>query len=68
MTSQVLDSHVDLQHYRKQLTLEQLGIISGKDMTYECALMKLMWGLTQTKNPRKLQELMEKSLVGELDE
>ena len=68
MTSQVLDSHVDLHHYRKQLTLEQLGIISGKDMTYECALTKLMWALTQTKNSRKLRELMEKSLVGELDE
>ena len=68
MTSQVLDSFVDLHSYKKQLALEELGIISGKDMTYECALVKLMWVLTQTKNPDKLHELMEKSLVGELDE
>ncbi|HLC75691.1 MAG TPA: asparaginase [Candidatus Peribacterales bacterium] len=68
MTSQVLNSHVDLQKYQRQLLLEKLGIISGKDMTYECALVKLMWALTQTKDMEKLQDMMEKSLVGELDE
>jgi L-asparaginase len=68
MTSQVLDSYVDLEHYEKQLRLQELGIISGKDMTYECALVKLMWALTQTKEPQQLKEMMEKSLVGELDE
>jgi L-asparaginase len=68
MTSQVLDSYVDLHKYQKQLELEELGIISGKDMTYECALVKLMWALTHTKDPEKLRGLMEKSLVGELDE
>ncbi|MBT4021155.1 asparaginase, partial [Candidatus Peribacteria bacterium] len=59
MTSQVLDSFVDLQFYRKQLTLEKMGIISGKDMTYECALTKFMWGLAQTKSPSKLRGLIE---------
>jgi L-asparaginase len=68
MTSQVLDSYVDLRSYKKQLILEELGIISGKDMTYECALVKLMWALTQTKDPEKLRGLMEKNLVGEVDE
>ena len=68
MTSQVLDSHVDLHHYRKQLVLERLGVISGKDMTYECALAKLMWVLGQTTKPEKIQKLMEASLSGELDE
>ncbi|HLD07681.1 MAG TPA: asparaginase [Candidatus Peribacterales bacterium] len=68
MTSQVLNSHVDLQKYQRQLLLEKLGIISGKDMTYECALVKLMWALTQSQNIEKLQEIMEKNLVGELDE
>ena len=68
MTSQVLNSMVDLHKYKKQLLLEKMGIISGKDLTYECALVKLMWALTQTKNPDKLQKIMEKNLVGELDE
>lgn len=68
MTSQVLDSYVDLHSYQKQLALKEMGIISGKDMTYECALVKLMWALTQTKNPEKLRSIMEKSLVGEVDD
>lgn len=68
ITSQTLRGRIDLHRYRKQLTLEQLGIISGKDMTYETALVKLMWALTQTKTPRRLRDLMEKSLVGELTE
>lgn len=67
-TSQTVRGKIDLHRYRKQLTLEQLGIISGKNMTFECAITKLMWGLTQTKNPRKLRDLMERSLVGELDD
>ena len=68
MTSQVLDSLVYLHRFERQLLLEKIGIISGKDMTYECALVKMMWALTQTKNFEKLQEIMEKNLVGELDE
>lgn len=68
MTSQVLDSFVDLHRYGKQIGIERLGVISGKDMTYECALTKLMWTLAQTKNHRRVREIMEKSLVGELDE
>lgn len=67
-TSQALRGKVDLHQYRKQLTLEQLGVISGKDITYETAAVKLMWTLKQTNNPRRIRELMEKSLVGELEE
>ncbi len=69
LTSQVLDSMVDLHQYQKQLVLERMGIISGKDMTYECAVTKLMWALAQPQgaSPDRLKALMEKSLVGELD-
>jgi len=67
ITSQSLRGMIDLHRYRKQLTLEELGVISGKSMTYECATVKLMWALTQTKNPARLRELMERNLVGELD-
>lgn len=68
MMSQTIRGRVDLHHFRKQITLEQFGVISGKDMTFECALVKLMWALTQTDNPHRLREIMEKSLVGELEE
>ena len=66
--SQLLRGRVDLHRYRKQLMLEQLGVISGKDMAYECAIVKLMWTLTQAENGRRVREIMEKSLVGELEE
>ena len=68
ITSQLVRGTVDLHRYRKQLTLEKIGVISGKNMTFECAIVKLMWALGQTRNHRRLQEIMEKSLVGELDE
>lgn len=68
ITSQLIRGSVDLHRYRKQLTLERIGVISGKNMTFECAIVKLMWALTQTNQPLRLQEIMEKSLVGELDE
>ena len=35
ITSQLLRGTIDLHRYRKQLTLEQLGVISGKNMTQE---------------------------------
>lgn len=66
ITSQLLRGAIDLSQYRKQIALEQLGVISGKDMTYDCAVVKLMWALGQTKNPRRIRQMMEKNLVGEM--
>lgn len=68
MVSQLLRGSIDLHRFRKQLAFEDVGIISGKNMSYECAFVKFMWALTQAKTPTRLRELMEKSLVGELDE
>jgi L-asparaginase len=66
ITSQLLRGSIDLHRYRKQLTLEQLGVISGKDMTYECAVVKLMWALAQARNAGRLRELMERDIAGEM--
>jgi len=66
-TSQTIRGRVDLHRYRKQLTLEELGVISAKDMTTECTTVKLMWALTQARNHRRLRELMERNLVGEVE-
>lgn len=68
ITSQLLRGSINLHLYRKQLALEELGVISGKDMTYECAVVKLMWALAQTSNVRRVREIMEKNLIGELTE
>jgi L-asparaginase len=67
-TSQAIRGQVDLQRYRRQLTLERLGVMSGSNMTFECAAAKLMWAITQAKNMGRLRDIMEKSLVGEFDE
>ncbi|MEQ1849033.1 MAG: asparaginase [Candidatus Peribacteraceae bacterium] len=66
IVSQLQKGSIDLHRFRKQMTLESMGVISGMDMTYECAVTKLMWVLAQTKDPRRVRELMEKSLAGEL--
>lgn len=68
IVSQTLRGSIDLHRYRKQLTLEELGIISGKNMGFECAYVKLMWALKQATTPLRLRELMERNLVGELDD
>lgn len=68
ITSQLLRGSIDLHLYRKQLVLEELGIISGKDMTYECAVVKLMWALKQTTHPKRLREIIERDVVGELSD
>ena len=66
ITSQLLRGSINLHHFRKQLALEELGVISGKDMTYECAVVKLMWALAQTNNLKRVREIVERNLVGEL--
>ncbi|PIR53967.1 hypothetical protein COU75_03325 [Candidatus Peregrinibacteria bacterium CG10_big_fil_rev_8_21_14_0_10_42_8] len=68
ITSQVLRGMVDLHKYKKQLVLEKLGIISGRNMTFECAVVKMMWALAHAKNSRKVKDLIEKSIVGEMDD
>jgi len=68
ITSQLLRGSIDLHLYRKQLTLEQLGIISGKNMTSECAIVKLMWALENARSPGRVREMMERNIVGELDD
>jgi L-asparaginase/Glu-tRNA(Gln) amidotransferase subunit D len=37
-------------------------------MTYDCAVVKLMWALGQTKNPKRVRELMEKNITGEMSD
>ncbi len=68
ITSQLLKGAIDLRHYQKQMFLEGLGVISAKDMTHDCAVVKLMWALGQTTNVKEVRKIMEKDLVGELTE
>ncbi len=68
ITSQMLQGSIDLHRYRKQMILEDLGVISAKDMTHDCAVVKLMWTLSQTSGVFNIRKIMEKNLTGELTE
>lgn len=68
ITSQTLRGSTDLHRFRKQLTLEKLGVVSGKNMSFECAVAKLMWVIANVKGYRRIREMMEKDLVGELED
>lgn len=65
VTSQMTKGMIDFQDLKRQIAFERTSLISGHDMTHECAAVKLMWALTQAKGDR-LCGLMERSLVGEL--
>ncbi|GAO41652.1 asparaginase [Flavihumibacter petaseus] len=57
---------VELGRYETSMQLKQIGVISGHDMTFEAALAKLMFLLAQQHSPRRIRELLETSLRGEL--
>lgn len=57
---------VELGRYETSAQLQQIGVWSGHDITFEAALAKLMFLLGQKHSRRRLRELMETSLRGEL--
>ena len=67
MTSQCIFGRVNMDVYSSGRELQKVGVIGNLlDMTPETALMKLMWVMGQTKEPKKIKELMETNLRGEL--
>lgn len=52
--------------YNANATLDGHPLIFSYDMTTEATETKLMWALGQTKDARKVRELMYKNLAGEI--
>lgn len=64
--SQCQGGSVELGKYETSKKLQQMGIISGFDMTFEATVTKLMYLMGQELSNPEIAELMEQSLRGEL--
>lgn len=66
MTSQCLWGRVDMNVYSTGIDLQKIGVHPLEDMLPETALVKLMWVLGQTDDPRRIAQMMGTNLAGEI--
>jgi glutamyl-tRNA(Gln) amidotransferase subunit D len=67
MTSQCLHGRVCDRVYDTGRDLLSIGVIEGEDMLPEAALVKLMWVLGNTTSIEQAREMIQESLVGEIE-
>jgi len=66
---QTIFGRIDMNVYTAGRLLNEIGVIGNHcDWTPECALVKLMFVLGQTRNMKKIKELMLTNIAGEISE
>lgn len=57
---------VELGRYETSKQLKDMGVANGYDMTFEAAVTKMMYLLSQSDDPNQVREWLETDLRGEL--
>lgn len=57
---------VEQGRYSTSASFEELGIISGHDITTEAAVTKLMWAIGQNLDAQQVRSLMNQDVCGEM--
>ena len=68
MTTQTLHGFVGMNVYSTGRQLQNMGVISGKNMLPEIGYVKLGWVLGQTNDPKVIKEMLLKNIAGEFIE
>lgn len=68
ITSQMERSVTNLRAYEAGYKALELGAISANDMTTEATISKFMWVLAQTHDIKKIRQMMESNITGELSD
>ena len=66
VTTQCLYDSADLQVYQVGNKLLEMGVIQGRDMTTEAAMVKLMWAIGQGLSQEEIARLFARNLRGEI--
>jgi L-asparaginase len=66
--TQCIGGAVAMGKYETSIQLQEIGLVSGKDITTEAALAKMMYLLQHTDSPASFRKYFETSLRGEITE
>jgi L-asparaginase len=66
--TQCRGGYVDMGRYHASTALREMGVVSGRDMTFEAAVTKIMWLLGNNYSGSELEKALVENLRGELTE